>query len=78
MEKPREMWPLIISITAIVVGLGSYFGATLYGDTRFLISWGHPYGISTLMWIRLVSHWLIVLGAFAWLASLWRLLRKHR
>ncbi len=76
MEKQKEMWPFVVSVTIIAVGIGCYFGVTLYQNMQYVFSGGHIVGIH--IWIRYVGHWLIEIGALAVvLALLWRLLRKH-
>jgi hypothetical protein len=75
-EKPTEMWSLIVGVVTVAIGLGCYFGVALYYNMDYVLAGGHIRGID--LWIRFVGNWLMVVGAFAVvLALLWRIVKKQ-
>ena len=75
-EKPKEMWSLIVGIAAMTIGIGVVFGVVLYSNMDYILSGGHIEGIDS--WTSFIGNWLVVVGAFSVvLALLWRIWRKR-
>ena len=75
-EKPKEMWSLIVGVATMTVGIGAVFGVILDSNMRYILDGGHIRGIDS--WTSFVGNWLVVVGAFAVvLALLWRLVKKQ-
>jgi hypothetical protein len=75
-EKPKEMWSLIVGIAIMTVGIGVVFGVVLYSNMDYILSGGHIERMED--WTSFVGTWIVVLGAFSvLLALLWRIWRKR-
>ena len=75
-EKPKEMWSLIVGIATMTVGIGVVFGVVLYSNMGFILSGGHIKRMED--WTSFVGTWIVVLGAFSVvMALLWRIWRKR-